>query len=134
MPMHGVARQLQDRQLGTVADRLAIFSHEAFDSRLACSGGLASFAATEDEASGQPLDVPLPRTRHGFIEVVDVKHQSARGRGESAKIAYVGIPANLNRDTGGGERGQVGRHHRHRAAEKAEGRSCHACPLDGQKF
>jgi hypothetical protein len=46
----------------------------------------------------------------------------------------VGIPANLNGDAGGGERGQVGRHQRHRAAEKAEGRSYHACPLDGQKF
>jgi hypothetical protein len=46
----------------------------------------------------------------------------------------VRIPANLNGDAGGGERGQVGRHQRHRAAEKAEGRSYHACPLDGQKF
>jgi hypothetical protein len=46
----------------------------------------------------------------------------------------VGITANLNGDASSGERGQVGRHQRHRAAKKTEGRSCHACPLDGQKF
>src|SRR6202035_1412504 len=105
VPMHGIARKLQYRQFGTVVDGLAIFSHEAFDCFLACAVRVGGFAATEHETGRQPLDVPFPRAGHGFIEVVNIKYQSTGRRGESTKIAHMGITADLNGDARGRERG-----------------------------
>ena len=49
------------------------------------------------EAGGEPLDVPLPRTRQGLVEVVDVEDELAvRGR-EGAEVREVGVTAELHR-------------------------------------
>ena len=80
----------------------------------------------DDDAGRQPLDVPLPWRRQGFVEIVDVEEDVALRRGEAAEIHEVSVAARLHAKPGGGGRGQVGRHDRGRAAIEGERRLRHA--------
>ena len=63
--------------------RLAVLAHAwRGRPRSHCCGREAVVAAGHDQAGRQPLDVPLPRPRQRLVEVVDVEHQPALGRGE----------------------------------------------------
>ena len=68
------------------------------------AGGVlcAGFAAGEDEAGGHALDVPLEWAADGLVEVVDVEDETAVGRGEGAEVAYVGVAAELGKQSGVG--------------------------------
>ena len=83
-----------------------------------------------DDAGRQPFDVPLPRGRQRFVEIVDVEEDIAlRGR-EAAEIHEVSVAAGLHAKSGGGGRGQVGRHDRSRAAIEGERRLRHTPEAD----
>ncbi len=91
---------------------------------------MARGAAGEHERGGHALQVPLEGAANGFVEVVDVEDEAAVGRGVGAEVAHVGVAAELADDAGGGERGEVGGHHRHSAAKVAEGRCGHELVLE----
>ena len=71
------------------------------------------------------LEVPLEGSADGLVEVVDVEHQPPVGSSVGAKVAHMRIAAELGDNAGIGQRRQVGGHHRHGAAEVAEGRVGH---------
>ena len=54
----------------------------------ALRAGFAKFAVLcgHHKASGQALNIPLPRGRQGFIKVVNIKNKFAFGRSIGAKI------------------------------------------------
>ena len=75
------------------------------EDRLAALGRREPVAPGGDQhADGQPLDVPLPRTGKGLIEVVGVEDQRALGRGEEAEVGEVGVAAGLDDDAAPGRR------------------------------
>ena len=80
----------------------------------------------DDNAGREPLDVPLPRRRQGFVEIVNVEENVALGRCETAEIHQVSVAAGLNAKAGSRGRRQIGRHERGRAAIEGERRLGHA--------
>src|SRR6185437_5360090 len=83
-------------------------------------------AGGDDDASRQPLDVPLPGSGQSFIEIVDVEEDVALRRGETAEIHKMSVAASLYAKSGGWSRSQIGRHDRGRAAIEGERRLGHA--------
>ncbi len=92
--------------------------------------GQTEMLGGDDDAGGQPLDVPLPRRRQGLVEIVDVEEDVALRRGEPAEIHQVSVAAGLDAKPGRRGRRQVGRHHRGRAAIEGERRLRHAPEAD----
>ncbi len=50
----------------------------------------------DGQAGGQPLQVPLPRTGQGLVEVVEIEDQGPLGGSEHSEIAEVGVTAGLD--------------------------------------
>ena len=50
----------------------------------------------DDNAGRESLNVPLPRRRQCFIEIVDVEEDVALRRGETAEVHQVSVAARLN--------------------------------------
>ena len=48
--------------------------------------GQVDMTSRDDNAGREPLNVPLPGRRQGFVEVVDVEEDVALGRCETAEI------------------------------------------------
>ena len=57
-------------------------------------------ARGNEDADGQALDVPLPRTGQGLVEVVDVEDEAALGRCVEAEVREVGVAATLHIEPG----------------------------------
>ena len=94
----------------------------------------AARAAREDKAGGQAFDVPLPRGRQRFIQVVNVEDDPPLGRGKAAEIAQVRIAARLHAKARGGRAGQVHRHVERRPAIEGERRRQHAAVAQGNQL
>ena len=90
--------------------------------------------AGDDQARRQPFDVPLPRAGQRLVEVVDVEHQVAFGRGEQPEVEHVRVPAQLRPDPGLRGRGQVAGHDGRRAAVEPERRLRHPAVPDGDQL
>ena len=88
----------------------------------------------DDNAGREPLDVPLPGSRQGFVEIVDVEENVALRRGETAEIHQVSVAAGLHAKSGRRGRRQIGRHDRGRAAIEGERRLGHAGEADRDQF
>ena len=92
--------------------------------------GEAVLPRGHDDARGEPLDVPLPRTAVRLVEVVDVEHEPPLRAGEDAEVGEVRVAAQLDlRADDGGVR-EVGRHDRRRAAQERERRGQHPADAD----
>jgi len=89
-------------------------------------GGEAVVAGRDLEAGSEALDVPLERSRRRLVEVVDVEHQAAVGRGEPPEVGQVGVTAELHLEIGGGRHREIGRHDERRAPVEGERRHQHA--------
>ena len=87
-------------------------------------------AGRDLEARGQALDVPLERPGMGLVEVVDVEHEVALGRGEPAEVDQVGVAAELHRQAAVRVGRQVGGQHVGRAPVERERRRRHAAVTD----
>src|SRR6516225_10123494 len=55
----------------------------------------AVMTASQDEAGGQALYVPLPGSRKRFVQVVNVEDFASLRRGEHAEIEQMGVAAGL---------------------------------------
>ena len=88
---------------------------------------LAATVATagDPDAGDQASQVPLPSAGMGLVEVVQVHHQVALGRCVEAEVAEVRVAADHRGDAGGGQPGDVDRHHVRRAAQETVWRGCH---------
>ena len=93
-------------------------------SRVSC--GVKSRSAPGDrEARREALDVPLPGSGKGLVEVVDVQHQAAVRGGEDPEVREVGVAACLDAQPGLGGLREVHRHDRRRATIERERRGQH---------
>ena len=91
-------------------------------------------AGGDDDAGRESLYIPLPGSRQGFVEIVDVEENVALRRGEAAEIHQVSIATGLDAKSGGRGRRQIGRHDRGRAAIEGERRLGHATEADRNQF
>jgi hypothetical protein len=78
----------------------------------------------------QPLDIPFPRRRERFVEIVNAKDLRSFRCGERSKVYQVSIPTGLDPELRGRRVSQVGCHDRRRAAEEHEGRGNHPSITD----
>ena len=88
-------------------------------------GAEAVVARRDQHAHGQPLDVPLPRTRERLVEVVDVEHQPPLRRREHPEVRQVRVPAALHRQPRPRRRREVVGHDHRRPAIERERRDQH---------
>jgi hypothetical protein len=88
----------------------------------------------DDNAGRQPLNVPLPGRRQGFVEIVDVEEDVALGRRETAEIHQVSVAAGLHAKSGRRGRREIGRHDRGGAAIEGERRLGHAGEAQRDQF
>ena len=110
-----------DRTHASVASRRNVFAE-------------AVAAAGQDEARGQPFDVPFPRGREGLVQVVDVEDDPPFRRREGAEIHQVAVAARLHAHAGRRGAGQVGGHVERRPAIERERRPQHASVANGDQL
>ncbi len=96
--------------------------------------GAAVVAGRHGKARPEALDIPLPRRRQRFVEVVDVQNQVALRRGEDAEVQQMAVAARLYSQAGAGERGQVVSHQARRAAQEGERAAQHPPITDGDQI
>jgi hypothetical protein len=77
---------------------------------LPCLGKVERLGS-DHQAAHQPLEIPLERTAHRLVEVVDVEQQGPLRRGLEAEVEQVGVAAELHLQTRMIRPPQVGRHH-----------------------
>jgi len=128
--MNLVAGEIEDGHDRELAHGAAIAGGEGFDGLVADAALDAGGEASEEEAGGEALDVPLKGALDGFVEVVDVEDEAAVERGVGAEVEDVGVAAELGGDAGVWMAGEVGGHDGHGTAEESEGRGGHAFMLD----
>jgi hypothetical protein len=58
---------------GKLPHRLAVPAHALQDRLLLRRDAVAVVAGRDDQARGQPLEIPLPRPRERLVEVIDVE-------------------------------------------------------------
>ena len=117
---------VEEAHAGIARHPLAVHGHGGHRRGPVLGGREAVAAAGDDDARGQPLDVPLPGRREGLVEVVGVEHERPLGRPEEPEVGQVGVTAGLHDDVGAGRDREVEGHHRGRAAVVGEGRLGHA--------
>ncbi len=110
---------------GEFAHRRPVRGDGGQDDRAALLGREAAVAAGGHETDGEALDVPLPRTGMGLVEVVDVEHHVPLGRPEDPEVREMGIAAELHAHAGARRRGEIGRHDQRRTAVERERRHEH---------
>jgi hypothetical protein len=125
-----VACELDHGHRGEETHGFAIARCEAQHGIAADAALDAGFAAGEDDAGGEALDVELEGPVDGFVEVVDVEGEVAVGCGEGTEVEDVCVAAKLCDDAGVGMAGQVGGHHWDGPAKEAEGAGGHALMLE----
>jgi hypothetical protein len=86
----------------------------------AVPGGESVLPPGDDQAHGQPLEVPLPRPGQRLVEIVDVEHEIAFGRAEQPEVEHVGIAAQLHTEPRSRRVGQIHRHDRGSAPVEPE--------------
>ena len=113
------------RHPGEARHRRAVSADRVEHDALLVLGAKGVVARRDQHARGQPLDIPLPRSRERLVEVVDVEHQPPLGRGEDTEVRQMRIAAALDRQPGPRCRGEVVGHDHRRPAIERERRDQH---------
>ena len=113
---------------------VAVLAHGRHDDVAPRGGFEAAVAPGDLEAGREPLHVPLPWTRQGLVEIVDVEDHLPLGRAEQAEVRQVRIAAELHRQAGTRGRGEVGGHDERGAAKERERADQHAPVADGHEL
>ena len=87
---------LQQAHLCVLAHVLAIRLRHGQHGVFATPRAQAEFTRGQDDTRRQSLDVPFPGSLKGFVEIVDVKQESALRAGKAAEIRCVAIAARLH--------------------------------------
>ena len=112
--------------LGEAVERAAVLLGAGAHGVSAVFLGEAPVAPANLDARGEALDIPFPWARRGFIEVVNIEHEMARGAREDAEVRNVRVADALHFDAADRLRGEVVRHDDGRAAKERERRGAHA--------
>src|SRR5579859_5666272 len=95
--------------------------------------GIPRFPSGKNQAGRQSFYIPFPWPSNGLVEIIDIENQAAIRAGIRAQVADVGVAANLDWNTGCGQRGQIGCHDRNAATKKTERANRHARHFDWHK-
>ena len=85
--------ELQVAHRGEAPHRLAVRAHSGLHRIVPRRGRQANVATGDRDACREPLDIPLPWTTGGFVEIVDIEHQLARGRSEATEVRQMRVAA-----------------------------------------
>src|SRR6202162_4527974 len=77
---------------------LTIASYATQDRLLAVLCAVAILSSCQNNAGGQALHIPFPRSGEGFVEVVDVEDLPALRGGIHAEVREMRVPAKLRAD------------------------------------
>jgi hypothetical protein len=133
----GLGERVPDVQRGPFREgvhRLPVGPRGGLDRGPPLPRGEAAVPGGDLDAGQEPLDIPLPRSAQGLVEVIDVEDQAPFGGSEEPEVRQVRVPAELHGDAGRGRRGEVGSHHRGCAAVEGEGRDGHPSVADRQQL
>ena len=125
---------LERRQLCHLGHLVAVLRGAALHRPLAVPIGQPGRSGRHHQTGRQPLDVPLPRSGLGFVEVVQIEDLVAFGRGEGAEVEKMGVAADLQLDARGRCAAQIGGHDRRGAPVEGERRRHHPAVPDGNQF
>ena len=103
-----------------------IAGHRAAHRMRSLRGIQADLAPGDFNARGQAFEVPLPGADQHLVEIVQIDHDLRIRRAEHAEVVHVRIAVEHHVQPARGQGGEVGSHHRGRAAQKGEGRDRHA--------
>ena len=117
-----VVPDVQGAHRSVVDPAFAVGAHRVRRRLRGLAVGQSEMLGGDDNARGQPLDVPLPWRRQCFVEIVDVEKDVALRRGEPAEIHQVSVAAGLHAKPGHCGRSQVSRHDGGRPAIEGERR------------
>ena len=112
----------------------AVLRRAALHCPLAIPIGEPGRSGRHHQTGRQPLDVPLPRSGLGFVEVIQIEDLVAFGRGEGAEVVKMRVAADLQLDARGRCAAQIGRHDRRGAPVEGERRRHHPAVADGNEF
>ena len=129
--VHMTVPDVEVAHLGESQHGFAIPPHALAHGGLSLLLGEPVVASADLDARRQALDVPLPRSDGGLVEVVDVEDGAALGAEEEPEVGYVRVAACLDLDSGGRGAREVGRHDERASAIEGEGRDGH--PLVAQR-
>jgi hypothetical protein len=117
---------IEDRHLAELRHALAIRSRAG--QRGVSGVGFTEAVVTtgKDEARGQALDVPLPRSGERLIEIVDVEDDPPFRRGKIAEVHQMAVAARLHAQPGCRRGREIRRHVERRPAIESERRVQHA--------
>ena len=121
-------------QLGRACDAAGVAGDGGEDGGVDDLIGAAARHASDDDARDEPLHIPLPRRPCGFIEVVEVEHQSSFGRGVEPEVRHVGVAAGGDEDAAVRRIREVGGHQRRGTAIEREGTRRHAFGSQGEQL
>ena len=118
--------EVEIAHLGEALHRRPVCARHGGVDRRPLLGVEAPVPARDREAGDEALDVPLPGSVPGLVEVVDVEELAALRRGEETEVGDVRVAAAHDRDPGIGLTGEIVRHQRRAAAVEGERRVQHA--------
>ncbi len=126
--------ELQRLQLAVLAHRLAVGADARGRHVPGCRILLAVVPARHDEARGEALHVPLPRSGKGLVEVVDGEDDPPLRGGEPPEVGEVRVPAALDVHARRRRGRQVGRHGEGRPAIEGERGADHASVAEREQL
>ena len=116
--------------VGEFQRRLAVGARRRFDGRGTRGRIETELSAGDLDARGEPLDIPLDRSRQALIEVVEPKDQRALRGLEHPEVGEMCVAAQLSAKTPARRVSKVRGHHGRGAAEEREGRRGHSAVAD----
>jgi hypothetical protein len=126
--------QVDRAHAGELVHRLAIGARRRARDLPALACVEAAVTPGHGAAGGEALEVPLPRTFQRLVEVVEVEHERAVGRGERPEVREVRVAAQLRADARHRGRGEIGGHDRGGAAIERERRGEHPAVADREQL
>src|SRR5205807_823624 len=128
--LYAVARNVNGQHLGEAMDPEEVGGKKCVHRLFTHGVAVTRFTPGEHDAGGHSLNVPLPWTAEGLIEIIHIEDDLGVGRGEKAEVVYMSVASQLHFYPGvlGGR--QVSGHDFHSPAKKREQRERHALKFD----
>ena len=125
---------LEGMHFGKAVKVLAVRAGHGEDGVFTLRVAESGLAKTENDAGGEALEVPFPRSGKSLIKIVDVEEQATFRTGEAAKIGGVAIATGLDANARGGSVREIPGHDGRGAAIKGKRRLLHAAVTNGEKL
>jgi hypothetical protein len=88
---------------------------------VALRGIQTDLASCHFDARGQALEIPFPGADQHLVEIIQIDHDLRIRRAEDAEVVHVRVAVEHHVKPARWQGGEVGSHHRSRAAQEGEG-------------